>query len=215
MKRFAILLFAVLSLGLTSGGADATPLGKASSNFDNARPDKIETAWGRLVADSLRVTAKTDLALVRASVLRKGELRAGAVGTDDVGVLLAFPDDEVVTMRVSGGQLRAALERAVQAYPTGSPAMLHLSGLTATFNAGAPTNHRVTRLSVRGNDVKDADSFSVAMPMSLAEGGAGYYNIWNGRSATRSGFTLSGAVAAYIKDQGTITPDTVGRLAPQ
>jgi hypothetical protein len=48
---------------------------------------------------------------------------------------------------------------------------------------------------VRGREVQDDDSFSVAMPISLAKGGAGYFTIWNdpgAKNAKRSGTSLSG-----------------------
>lgn len=213
MKRFG-LLFLTLMVTTFVSAAFGAPAGKAAADFDNARPDKAETAWGRFVADTLKSSANSDLALVNAGVLRKGTLKAGAIQNDDLRALLAFPDDEIVTMKISGAQLRAALERAAQAYPTGSPAFLHLSGLTANFNAQAPINRRITLVRVGGREVKDADAFSVAMPISLAEGGAGYYTIWKGQTQ-KSGVSLGDALAKAVRAQGTISPDATARFAAQ
>lgn len=214
MKLKPFFIFALLAL-LIPVSAFAASLGKASDNFDNQRPDKSETAWGRLVADSLRASAKTDLALVSAGVLRKGTLKAGPVNAPDIAALFSFPDDEIVTMGVTGAQLRAALERAVQAYPTGSPAMLHLSGLTAAFNVQAPINRRLTLIRVGGKEVKDGDLFSVAMPISLASGGAGYYTIWNGRDTKSTGVSVSKATGDFVKSAGTVSPENSPRLMAQ
>jgi 5'-nucleotidase/UDP-sugar diphosphatase len=193
----------------------AAPLGTATGPFENARPDKNETAWGRLVADSLRSGANTDLALVHAGVLQRGTLKQGPVEAAQINALLSFPGDDVVTMKITGAQLRAALERAVQAYPTGSPAMLHLSGLEANFNAQAPTNRRITLARVKGKEVGDNDTFTVALPVSLAEGSAGYYTIWNKREISRIGASLGDSVAKYVKAQGNISPVDRPRLAIQ
>jgi 2',3'-cyclic-nucleotide 2'-phosphodiesterase (5'-nucleotidase family) len=193
----------------------AATLGRASAPFDNARPDRGETAWGRLVADALRSAGKADIALVNAASLRKGTLNAGDVSDDEVNALLAFPGDDVVTISISGAQLRAALERAVQAYPTGSSAFLHGSGFTAQFNTQSPTNERLTLLRIGGREVRDTDSIRAAMPQPLAQGGSGYFTIWNADKATPAGVSVAGAVARYILSRGEVSPDNAPRLAPQ
>jgi hypothetical protein len=76
----------------------------------------------------LKSSARADLALVNAGALNRGTLAEGDINADAIATLLAFPDDEVVTLTITGAQLRAALERAVQAYPTGSSAWLHGAG---------------------------------------------------------------------------------------
>ena len=40
-------------------------LGTATADFENVRPDKNETPWGRLVADALLVAGKADVILRR------------------------------------------------------------------------------------------------------------------------------------------------------
>jgi 2',3'-cyclic-nucleotide 2'-phosphodiesterase (5'-nucleotidase family) len=207
-----------LSGALMPSVVQAAPVGRAAATFDNARPDKAETAWGRLVADALKSSARSDLALVNAGTLNRGTLAEGDINAGAIANLLAFPDDEVVTLTITGAQLRAALERAVQAYPTGSSAWLHGAGFTAEFNTQASTNRRITMVRVRGREVQDDDSFTVAMPISLAKGGAGYFTIWNdpgAKNAKRSGTSVSGAVTQYIRGRGTVSPEGTARLAPQ
>ncbi len=214
----AVCVATTLSAAITPNMAQAAPVGRASATFDNARPDRGETAWGRLVADALKSSARADLALVNAGALNRGTLAEGDINPDAIAALLAFPDDEVVTLTITGAQLRAALERAVQAYPTGSSAWLHGAGFTAEFNTQASTNRRITMVRVRGREVQDDDSFSVAMPISLAKGGAGYFTIWNdpgAKNAKRSGTSLSEAVTQHIRGRGTVSPESGARLAPQ
>ena len=212
MKRTSLLFLLLLVTAVPSMAAN---YGRASADFENARPDKNESAWGRLVADAVRDAARADIALVNAAALRKGTLAAGDVGDAQINALLAFGSDDVVTITISGSQLRAALERAVQAYPTGSTAFLHGSGFTAAFNTQAPTNERLTLLRINGREVVDGDSLRAAMPMGLAQGGAGYFTIWNADKATRSRTSLTAAVGAFIKARGTVSPDATPRLAPQ
>lgn len=211
-RAFPILLFALL---FAVGSAHAATYGRAAGAFENARPDRNETAWGRLVADSIRSAARADIALVNAASLKKGTLSSGEVSDAHINALLTFPGDGVSVITLTGAQLRAALERAVQAYPTGSSAFLHGSGFQAQFNTQAPTNERLTLLRINGREVKDADSIRAAMPQGLAQGGSGYFTIWNADKATRADVTLSQAIGAYIKQKGEVSPDTTPRLAPQ
>lgn len=208
---YAFLLVTTLALS----SARAASYGRATAAFDNARPDRNETAWGRLVTDALRSATRADIALINAGSLEKGTLAAGDVGDAQINGLLRFPRDEVVTLTISGAQLRAALERAVQAYPTGTPAFLHGSGYSAQFNTQAPTNERLTLLRINGHEVRDTDSIRTAMPMGLAQGGSGYFTIWNSDNAARAGITVSEAIGKYIQSRGEVAPDNTPRLAPQ
>lgn len=213
MKRISPFLLFALCLAIAP--ARAATYGRAAAAFDNARPEKTETAWGRLVADATREAGRADIALINASALRKGTLAAGDISGAEINGLLAFGGDGVVTITISGAQLRAALERAVQAYPTGSTAFLHGSGFSAQFNTQAPTNERLTLLRIGGREVKDGDSIRAAMPEGLAKGGSGYFTIWNADKATRAGVSLAGAIGDFVKSKGTVSPEGTPRLAPQ
>lgn len=167
------------------------------------------------MADSLRSAAHTDIALINAGAFKRGTLKAGVIDDTDLDELLSFGDDDLVTITITGAQLRAALERAVQAYPTGSPAFLHGSGFVATFNSQAPINQRITMVRVRGKEVDSRDTLQAVMPISLAQGAAGYFTIWNGKDAQRTGVTLRSAVTDFIHSRGSVSPDPESRLAPQ
>jgi len=212
MKRIALFLFFLL---ITSTSVFAAPVGRAGADFDNARPQRGETAWGRLVADSIRDATSADIALVNAGALKTGTLRAGEISSAQINALLSFPGDDVVTITITGAQLRAALERAVQAYPTGSTAFLHGAGFTAAFNTQAPTNERLTVLRIKGREVQNADSIQAAMPAGLAQGGAGYFTIWNGDKAVKADTTVSQSIIALVKKSGEVSPDSTVRLQPQ
>jgi 2',3'-cyclic-nucleotide 2'-phosphodiesterase (5'-nucleotidase family) len=212
MKRLFLPLLAVLVL---ANIACAAPLGRASADFENSHPQKNETAFGRLAADAIRAATRADVALINAGALKAGVLRAGAVSSSQINALLSFPRDDIATITITGAQLRAALERAVQAYPTGSPAFLHGSGFTATFNMQAPTNERLTMLRINGREVANDDSISVAMPMPLVAGNSGYFTIWPNAKAIETHVSLSEAIGALFKTQGSVAPDHSPRLAPQ
>lgn len=214
MKRL-FCLWVIAALFTFQFPAHAAALGTATADFENAKPDKGETAWGRLVADALRAEAHADIALVNAGALKRGTLKAGAVDSANVDALLTFGDDDIVTITLTGAQLRAGLERAVQSYPDGSVAFLQGSGFSATFNPGAPVNRRLTQVRAKGHDVDNKETFKVALPVSLAEGSAGYFTIWKGTDAQRTGSTLRKTVTDHIRGQKEITPSGDARLSPK
>jgi len=166
------------------------------------------------VADAIRATTKSDIAFVYAFALKAGTLKAGPIESGSIDALLPLGEDEVVTLTITGAQLRAALERAVQAYPTGSAAFLHLSGFVAQFNAQSPINRRLTMVRYKGREVGDQDVLTVAMPIGLARD-AGYSTMWDSKKAQRTGATLRDVVANFIRELREVTPDPTVRLAPQ
>lgn len=213
-KTWVPALMLVVMVALAAIPASAQVVGKASADFPNSRYGRNETPWGRLVADSIRAAGGADIALVNAGALRPGTLNAGPVEVPDVSALLAFGDDDVVTLNLAGAQLRAALERAASAYPTISPAFLHVAGLTATFDPNAAAGRRVGEIRVRGRAVADQDRFAVAMPFSLSEGAAGYFNIWSGAESKKAGVSLRDAICNFIKGKGEVAPDNNQRFGP-
>src|SRR5690606_19483026 len=93
------LLLAPLS-AMAGGPVVAAPVGRATAEIENARPERGETAFGRLAADALRAAANSDIALVNAGALRRGKINAGPVEQADIDALLSFNADEVVTITI-------------------------------------------------------------------------------------------------------------------
>lgn len=216
MKRFFRLCSLLTAALLIACGsfALAQSVGKAKADFPNLKPNRQETPWGRLVADAIQSAGNADMAVINAGALRSGTLEAGPVENEDVASLLSFGEDDVVTLTLSGAQVRAALERAASAYPTGSPAFLHCAGAVARFDTNAPSGKRVTSIKIKGGNLDDQASYLVAMPVSLSEGAAGYFNIWSGAQAKASNRSLQNAIAGYIRDKGEVSPEVEARFGP-
>ncbi len=195
-----------------AGDARAQGIGRASDDFPNLRANKSETPFGRLVADAMLKQSGADCALLNAGALKSGTLGAGPIETGDLDALLSFSDDDVATLSLSGAQLRAALERAASVFPTGSPAFLQLAGMKARFDAGAAPGKRIRSVSVRGKALDDGATYSVAMPSSLAEGAAGFFNIWNGAQKRSTNANLMQDLSAYISAKGDVAPDPQARF---
>ncbi len=191
----------------------AQPVGRASADFPNLRANKIETPFGRLVADAILARSGADCALVNAGALKSGTLGAGPIENGDLEALLSFSEDDIATLSLSGAQLKAALERGASVYPTGSPAFLQVAGLRAHFDSDSPPGKRVSAVFVGGKPLSESATYSVAMPSSLAEGAAGFFNIWNGAQKKVTGANLIQDLNAFIGGKGDVSPDSSARFS--
>lgn len=205
------LAFAGVTLALASV-AMAQSVGRATDDFPNLRYNKSDTPFGHLVADALLAQSGADCAIINAGSFKSGTLEAGPIESTDLEALLSFSADDVATLSISGAQLKAALERGVSALPTGVPVFLQVAGLRGNVDAKQDPGKRVSGVTVRGKALDDGATYSVVMPSSLAEGAAGYFNIWNGAQKRATGATLLQGLTAYIGSKGDIAPDTQARF---
>src|SRR5207253_2776607 len=97
-------------------------------------------------------------------------------------------------------------------YPTADVAFLHGSGLSVSFKSqGGPP--RVTSLNVGGREVGAGDTIRVAMPVSLANDA--YFNVWSNAARQSARVKVRQAVANYIAQRKTVSPDGAARIAPR
>ena len=215
-RPFSLRLLPLLLAGVVVASlplaARAQTIGRASNDFPNLRANKSETAFGRLVADALLKQSGADCALINAGALKSGTLGQGPIESSDLDTLLSFSDDDVATLSLSGAQLKAALERAASVFPTGSPAFLQVAGLRARFDSNLAPGKRVSGVVVRGKPLDEGATYSVAMPSSLAEGAAGFFNIWNGAQKRATGANLMQDLTNYISAKSDVSPDPQARF---
>ncbi|RMH37309.1 MAG: bifunctional metallophosphatase/5'-nucleotidase [Nitrospirae bacterium] len=131
-----------------------------------------ETNLGNVLADLIRTEFGTDVALINGGQIR-GSFPAGDITLGDVLAVLPF-DSPLVTLHVTGRQLRAALENSVSQLPRASGRFLQVSGLTVVYDLHAPHGHRVRDVTVQGRPLNDDAVYTVVTDAFLAEGGDGY-----------------------------------------
>jgi 2',3'-cyclic-nucleotide 2'-phosphodiesterase (5'-nucleotidase family) len=129
--------------------------------------------YGQAVADILRSSAGTPIAFVPAGVLKE------SLTGRDLAQALEFPEEELAVVKITGSQVRQALERSISLHPTPSPGFLHVSGLDVTFNPNAPADKRIVSVLVGSAPLDPSAEYRVAMPASLARGGLGYFTVWS------------------------------------
>lgn len=154
----------------------------ASAFQQQAEPaiDPIRVSVGEAAADLLMEAGSAD-----ASFMPDGFLKQGLV-SKDIGSALQYPTDSISVVRLTGAQIKLALERAVSLYPSPNSAFLYVSGLSAEFKAVSDGSDRILSWDLGGVTPADEDEFRVAMPTRVAKGGLGFFTIWEKEAIIRT-----------------------------
>lgn len=203
-------------------------LGVATDLFPRANNNERlgEAALGDLVADAVRARYGTQLAVVNGGTLRSPlpssyapqdtTLRRPAPGyqsgppydvvAGDVYSVLPF-GNSVVTRTVTGTQLYAVLENSVSALPGSSGRFLQISGFSYRYDVSKPVGSRVVGVTLDGGApiLKDAATYTLALPDFTNAGGDGYTMLADGQGTSRE--LDAQVVLDAVKAQGTITPN--------
>ncbi|MFA6332173.1 MAG: bifunctional metallophosphatase/5'-nucleotidase [Methanoregula sp.] len=153
-----------------------------------------ESALGDLLADAQRSVMGTDVAFITTGSMR-ADLEKGNVTWGDLFTIQPF-SGTVVSMRLTGQQIRDALERQWQE-PL-PPHNLGVSGLTYTYDTTKPTGSRVQDVLVGGVPLDPSTTYTAAMMDYLSIGGDGYTEFTSGTLIT-TGPSDVDTLATYLR----------------
>jgi len=176
-----------------------------------------ESSLANLVADALRASDKAedqaDIAFIPASAFAEVTLPKGSANADDILKALVFRDDVVVIVKLTGAQVKKALEHGLAIYPQKNSAFLQVSGLTVEIDPSKEKDHRVVSVKVGRTPLDDGKTYTVAMPSPLANGGLVYSKVWD-RSAKDhdTDRTVEQAVIDYLNTHRTLGGKSEERL---
>lgn len=149
-----------------------------ASGLAFAGPDSEAFGPGQAIADELRTATNAEIAWVPAGVLKEN-------GSGDLASYVVFLTDEVAVVKLTGSQVRAALERSVSLYPTPNPSFLQISGIEVSFSKSAEAEKRIRTVLVNGMELNPTATYNVAMPANLAKGGLGYFTVWDKKAISK------------------------------
>jgi 2',3'-cyclic-nucleotide 2'-phosphodiesterase (5'-nucleotidase family) len=148
----------------------------------------------------------------------KSWVAALSVTADTLKKMITAPASEgVAVVRITGKDLRSALNRSLSLYPRRNQGFLQVSGLTLTFDPSKSEEERVLEIKVGGETLKPEKVYTAAMPESLVKGGLGYFKLWDPKTAKAvtdskgEKVTLLGAVVQRLKESKA-GPATDGRI---
>ena len=203
-------------------------VGEAGIDLDGENVRRKETNLGDFVADVMREVSGADAAIVNGGDIR-ASVKKGEIRVKDIYTVLPF-DDYIVAVRLTGSQIRAALEHGVSAIEEGSGRFPQVSGLSFTYVSSGKEGSRVKDISVAGRPLEPGREYTVATNDFLAAGGDGYKvfgdAIRSSGDFSRIGGTLKGrklvyndssrslknVIVDYLRAKKTIAPEVEGRI---
>lgn len=183
--------------------------------LSTANWDRQETSFGDLTADSLCASVNTTISLVAAVSFKPGAIPAQNPTQEQIASLLQNPEETWAVSRLTGAQIRQALERSLSRLPLPNTAFLQVSGLTVVYDAEKPRGQRIVSLKGSTGPIQPDQHYEVVMPVLLAQGGSGYFQTFGKDDLIRQGSEgLADVIYAYRQAH----PDQVytgqGRLLP-
>ena len=173
-----------------------------------------ESNLAGVIVDALRSSSNTDAALMASSSFEEMTIKKGPTTSDEILKSVTFQDDQVYVVKLTGDQVRRALEHALALYPQRSSYFLQLSGISVTVDAKAEKDHRVESLKIGGSAAQPSKTYTIAMPAPLADGALAYHTIWQKSSIDKSrpARTVRDAVTSYLNGRRTVGDQAETRI---
>lgn len=194
-----------------------TVIGQAADEFSGAESNHQDSAIVDLVNEVQRHYAGTQLS-ASAAFNTSQNIAKGDITLQEMSGLYIY-ENYLYGIRINGAELRKYMEHAASFYGT-TPDYNYdmIQGVDYTIDLNQPVGHRITKLQYQGRDVKDTDSFTMAINDYRMNGGSGYLEAMgytNGRkpevvfdSMRKYGDDgqMRALMIQYVKEKGTITP---------
>jgi 5'-nucleotidase len=181
----------------------------------SATSRSAETNVADFIADSFRLAAGSDVALINGGSIRADDvLPAGDLTVRDVLSILPFGNDLSV-IEVTGEVLLQALEHGVSlSGPGAEPGRFpQVSGIRYAYDASKLAGVRVSDVTVNGKPLDLKKTYTL-VTTSFVAGGGDQYAMFKGRPSVplKQKLTDSGVLRKAIEDAKTIAPRTDGRI---
>ncbi len=184
-----------------------------------------ESALGDVIADAqLEATLPADAGGAVIAVTNPGGIRvdmlyaqiSGGELPGQVTYAEAFNvqpfSNTLVTLSLTGAQLKAVLEQQATAGSDGSGRMLQISAsLTYTWTVSAPVGSKVSNMLINGVPVDPAAVYRVTANNFLAGGGDGFTAFTAGTDLFTGGVDLD-AFVTYVENHSPVAPGPMNRI---
>jgi 2',3'-cyclic-nucleotide 2'-phosphodiesterase (5'-nucleotidase family) len=147
-------------------------IGEAEVDLDGQHVRTRETNLGNLITDIIRETTGATAAIINGGGIRTG-IPKGVVKIKDVYTALPF-DNYLVALRLTGREIREALEHGVSSLGEPAGRFPQVSGLRFTYSLSAPAGSRIREIIIGGGPLDPVKEYAVATHDFLIAGGDGY-----------------------------------------
>jgi 2',3'-cyclic-nucleotide 2'-phosphodiesterase (5'-nucleotidase family) len=194
-----------------------TPIGITAVELDsrNTTVRSRETAIGALIADAMRWSAQTEVAITNGGGIRGGNIYPPGATLTRRDVLAELPfGNRLVTLDISGAALTAAIENGLSKLPSPSGRFPQVSGISVEADVSRPPGSRVISVKVGDAPLDPAKTYSLAANDFMARGGDDYVMFRDIEPVlpVADSPTLAYEVIDYIVSIGTVRTAAEGRL---
>ncbi|MGQ3478001.1 5'-nucleotidase C-terminal domain-containing protein [Paenibacillus sp. TY11] len=147
---------------------------QTSVDLEGAR-EKVrasETNLGDLLTDAMRDVSGADVALTNGGGIR-ASIKTGTVTKGDIITVLPF-GNQIVTLKVKGSDIQAALENGTASYPEPSGGFPQVSGISFKIDTSAAKGSRVHSILIGGKALDPEATYTLATNDFTAVGGDQY-----------------------------------------
>ncbi|GGF68710.1 bifunctional metallophosphatase/5'-nucleotidase [Alteromonas lipolytica] len=175
-----------------------------------------ENGFGNLVSDALREASHTDVALFNGGGIRGDRTyeKGHILTREDISSEIPFRN-HIRVMKITGADLKAALENGVSRVEDASGRFPHISGMTCEVLLSAPPGQRIEKLLINGQPVQPGRYYTLATTDYLASGGDGYESLKRGIEVPFSQQVtplIADIVISVLRRHTSLAASTSGRL---
>jgi len=154
-----------------------------------------ESTVGDFITAAMRFASGADIAMQNPGGMR-ADLPEGVITRGAIYNVMPF-DNTIVTMDLSGAEVRRSLEQALR-----FNRITQVSGIRYVVDTSQPPMSRVTTLTMSdGSPIDDAKTYKVAVNNFMATGGDNYDALGSGRNLQDTGLIIRGAMEAWVRDR--------------
>jgi 2',3'-cyclic-nucleotide 2'-phosphodiesterase (5'-nucleotidase family) len=203
-------------------------VGEAEVDLDGENVRRRETNLGNLIADIMRHASGADVTIINGGGIRTS-IKKGEIRVKDIYSVSPF-DNYIVAIKLTGKQIREALEHGVSAVEEEEGRFPQVSGLSFKYSPSNKRGSRVQEVLIAGKPIDPDQEYIVATNDFLAAGGDGYkafgeaiktskdFSIIGGMMKggkvvySDSGWWLRDVVVEYLKEMRRIAPKVESRI---
>jgi 5'-nucleotidase len=189
----------------------ARTVGRTARAITRAPTPAGESALGDLVADAQRAATHADIALMNPGGLRS-DLPAGSVTRGDVLTLHPF-ENRLVTLELSGAQIRKVLEQQWPAQTDALPRLLKTSGLYYAWDPSRPVGSHIAAVCDSQHRPLEAERlYRVTVNDFLAGGGDGFTALKQAGPGQLGPLDAEALEQYFLAQSGPVEAHTEGRI---
>lgn len=183
-------------------------LGKTSTELvgDYYTIGKEESNFANLINDALLRKTNAEIAMTNAGTILKS-IPKGEITYGDIVESIIF-GNTVITKKLTGKQIKDAIEVGAEIYPEANSTFLHFGNLTYTIDVNKKAGSRITDIKVKGKKLDESKQYLVAMNDYMATD----YSSISESSIEKNYGELDKIIAEFIKSKGTVNYKNDGRI---